>query len=1378
MVLTICLILGMIPTFVAQVEVEANALSVSSLTCADYISNAIARSYIDTMMKYYINNYSNVKNTLTNGLSAIFMFEGGSDNYWDGEHYEYSIYDNRIQAVVFVVKLDSSGNAYIDYCSETCTSIASNVADCTAGVGYSGSTTILDGIYRVYRWDHTGPYAAFQLDVNNSTAGGYGLYVPTSVPNGQLLGCSGINIHTRSTTSGSNWSAGCQLIGTGAYTSNEFNQFFRSVSGCGFDPWTSYYSGGLYSYGDYGYGYGSSYNVGYYIVDRQLAMIGTDGQQYGTGSLNNVFNTTALGKLTSFSTSAAEAAGALDFEYATSQCTYYPAYCQIKCTLEGAPLNSQPCSVSTTYGSETLEEATLGTTYTATGLFKNHYGNYWYRVTTSSGETAYIYGGEAEYVKQITSDVKITGATIPNGHVQGATFYVNGTVQTTYNELSEVSCYIYSGFEGSGDAVTGASDTPSTNSYVLKGSDVDDATWMGALEVGNYTYAISAKYTNYYADGATTLKTNTGTISLIKDYFTVIAASTDQSTCSHSYTTTTLGASNCTESGTKIQACSTCGKIVKTTVAAGSHSYGDWTTTTEATCTTSGVKTRTCSKCGNKETQTIAAGSHSYGDWSVTTKATCTTAGVKTRTCSKCGGKETQTIAATGHSYNMVSHPANCTDYALNEYTCSGCGDNYKVYADEWTDWSTTEPEEGRLVESKTQYRYSDYETKTSNSASLSGYTQTGMEWVQSTTGSLHYVSEWPSGYDTSSTYYTKYNNTPKTASETDTAKTVINSDKTIIGYIYYHYCSGTYEYGPINRATSPTKTDSYPTFHTFTATIATQDPTTLTPADDGSVTYARADACTDSHWWYYIPVYEQTYTTYTAQYTYERWTDWSDWSDTAVTASDTRKVETRTVYRYLDGELGDHVWVEGVCSVCGKTCDHDYVNNVCTVCGMEKPVKHYALFGFINGANYGCEEDYATVGDYRFVDGKLVVKFTQASYVGIKTIDNAEWYMTDGWQGRENTSAVLYDATKLSEAEKLYVPGKVEITFTLVENEDGTVTLSYEATPPDPPTISLYGATLSFKDEIYYKVLFKVDNPCDVQIAEMGLLTWTSETDGTVENAEYVISGWEDYSASYLTVRSQAISAKKMGDDLYFKVYLKLADGTYVYSGLESYNAKTYAMNKLNNSNSSDELKALCVALLNYGAAAQEYFEYNLDSFINDDVTMRQQRLVDSYCADMLDDVAATIPGKVAALPASTDAFTTMTASVNFGGAFGVNYLFAPAYEMDGDMTLYVWDEATYDSVTTLTTSNASQVITMTDTGETFYGRVPGISAKNVDDTIYVCGVYESDGVTYRTGVLTYSPGAYCESLASSEGEGQYLAEATAVYCYYAKLYLSQEAQ
>ncbi len=121
------------------------------------------------------------------------------------------------------------------------------------------------------------------------------------------------------------------------------------------------------------------------------------------------------------------------------------------------------------------------------------------------------------------------------------------------------------------------------------------------------------------------------------------------------------------------------------------------------------------------------------------------------------------------------------------------------------------------------------------------------------------------------------------------------------------------------------------------------------------------------------------------------------------------------------------------------------------------QPKQDYYLVGYINGANYGCEEDHENLGDYKFVDGKLTVTFTQESYVMVKTGDNATWYMTNDWQG-DVTSATLYNSADLGEkANKLKAPAGKELTFTLVENADGTLTLSYSAKEEPKPASDYY---------------------------------------------------------------------------------------------------------------------------------------------------------------------------------------------------------------------------------------------------------------------------------------------------------------------------------
>ena len=192
---------------------------------------------------------------------------------------------------------------------------------------------------------------------------------------------SGLNIHTRSTNTCNgmdwDWSLGCQVIGSGYGTGNEFNQFMKTVAGISYNVWLNYSTKSFQTIT-------TGINQGYYVLDRQLAKMDTNGTQFGSGSLIGLYNTTALNNITASSTAARNNAGfAMDY---VDQCEYYSAYCKIKCTLEGAPINSQPCSVSTVNESETITTASVGDTFTATGLYKNLYGNYWYRIQTSDGK--------------------------------------------------------------------------------------------------------------------------------------------------------------------------------------------------------------------------------------------------------------------------------------------------------------------------------------------------------------------------------------------------------------------------------------------------------------------------------------------------------------------------------------------------------------------------------------------------------------------------------------------------------------------------------------------------------------------------------------------------------------------------------------------------------------------------------------------------------------------------------------------------------------------------------------------------------------------------------------------------------------------------------
>ena len=476
-----------------------------------------------------------------------------------------------------------------------------------------------------------------------------------------------------------------------------------------------------------------------------------------------------------------------------------------------------------------------------------------------------------------------------------------------------------------------------------------------------------------------------------------------------------------------------------------------------------------------------------------------------------------------------------------------------------------------------------------------------------------------------------------------------------------------------------------------------------------------------------------------------------------------------------------------GYCNVCGDTVSHTYVGGLCSVCGKSDPTTSgYYLVGYINGADYGCEADYQNLGEYKFEDGTLIATFTQDSYVFLKTGDNINWYLTKSYC--TDTTGTFY----LNASEKMFVPGNVEITFTLRANADGTLTLSYttgdtmtssialnlasiqaqmsvgfeEAETVVTPVLDLSYPTLSFEDEIVYNAYFTADDISGV--VEMGMITFSSKlTDGTIDDAVEVISGYTVSGSSYV-VSSNGIPAKNLGDALYFKVYAKLSDGSYVYSDVAGYNAVAYANTVL--SGSDESAKALVVAMLNYGAAAQVQFSYNTDSLMNASLTEEQLALVDAYDESMVDAVVKADSSKVG-LFVHNGGYTKVYPTVSFEGAFAINYYFATANTPDSAPTFYYWDAETYANATELTAENATGTMDMVLDGDQWYGTVAGIAAKEIDQTYYTAGVYYVGDTAYYSPVVSYSLGNYCETLAAQDNA---FGAATAVYGYYAKAYFA----
>jgi hypothetical protein len=294
--------------------------------------------------------------------------------------------------------------------------------------------------------------------------------------------------------------------------------------------------------------------------------------------------------------------------------------------------------------------------------------------------------------------------------------------------------------------------------------------------------------------------------------------------------------------------------------------------------------------------------------------------------------------------------------------------------------------------------------------------------------------------------------------------------------------------------------------------------------------------------------------------------------------------------------------------------------------------------------------------------------------------------------------------------------------------------------------------------------------------VVEHGLLVFHTNPgspDYAQANVVYDEPNYDTAKARY-GVTTAGIPAKAMGDTCYYAAFARLSNDIIVYSNMYEYSPKKYAMNMLAKDTTSDKQKALCVAMLNYGAAAQEYFGYNTDSLMNNELTDEQRAMVIPYDANLFKGTVAADANKTTNFEATSTGFGKKSATVSFEGAFCVNYYFTPNAAVSGDMTLYIWTPKAYANAGVLSIDNAAEVITMVaGTDGRYWGQVSGIAAKELDETYYVAAVYsDAQGNSYCTGVIPYSLSKYCMNNASGTmGE---LAQATAMYGYYAKLFFT----
>ena len=338
--------------------------------------------------------------------------------------------------------------------------------------------------------------------------------------------------------------------------------------------------------------------------------------------------------------------------------------------------------------------------------------------------------------------------------------------------------------------------------------------------------------------------------------------------------------------------------------------------------------------------------------------------------------------------------------------------------------------------------------------------------------------------------------------------------------------------------------------------------------------------------------------------------------------------------------------------------------------------------------------------------------------------------------------------------------------------------------------TITGIDATLRLRSEVQINVLFNYEGfeGLDNITERMGLLVWKDNSRPMAEcditNADFVMPGGEfDEQYGKYVVRSQGISAKNMGDDLWFKIYIQTGGDTYVYSPRFKYSPQTYCVNAVKDATADPELKTLCVALMNYGADAQKYFamisNYTYTTLMNEkaefDPYRESVKAYDQSMITALGDKNASKHGEFvyeAGYVKSASPFLSLT------GALSLNLTINCVYTEYTDAGLLVWKEASYNDLTELTWENADANIKSDTVGaESYNVRYTGIAAKDMGNTVYACAYIEVDGEYKYSGIFTYSIERFAEQAIGEAISDEFTAvmKSMVVYGDHAKTYFAK---
>ena len=255
--------------------------------------------------------------------------------------------------------------------------------------------------------------------------------------------------------------------------------------------------------------------------------------------------------------------------------------------------------------------------------------------------------------------------------------------------------------------------------------------------------------------------------------------------------------------------------------------------------------------------------------------------------------------------------------------------------------------------------------------------------------------------------------------------------------------------------------------------------------------------------------------------------------------------------------------------------------------------------------------------------------------------------------------------------------------------------------------------------------------------------------------------------------VTTDGIPAKDMDKQFILRPYIVVGEETY-YGEPSAYGVMDYVDNMMKKSSTAEKTKALLAAMLNYGAAAQEYFHNLKNGYVAPEVRLNEclQGYVDAgylkaeylqmnWNSNLLNELVEPADAMTVNFVQTNEATKCTSKNLVLEGAIIIKYLVSFGSDVsnfkNNAPVMYFWTEDTYNALLAkgepLTKKNASYTVKGSAFVDAGYGPETTvyseqIVAKELGKTMFAAMCITDDsGVEHCTGVFTYSPEAYARN-------------------------------